>query len=150
MSQVSPKSQAFPKSRRLLKRAEFLAVQRAGGGARSRHFVALIRFRGDDAPCRLGVVASKRVGNAVARNRGKRRVREWFRRREGLPLGAELLERQFGRARTQNDHEIGAELDESSARVIRKARKSLERQRAAGTTNEKVEGRGRGKGPQRG
>jgi len=34
---------------------------------------------------RLGVVASKRVGNAVARNRGKRLVREWFRRCETLP-----------------------------------------------------------------
>lgn len=142
MSQVSPKSQAFPKSRRLLKRAEFLAVQRAGGGARSRHFVALIRFRGDDAPCRLGVVASKRVGNAVARNRGKRRVREWFRRREGLPLGADLVIILRAGSPELPFEELCAELDESSARVIRKARKSLERQRAAGTTNEKVEGRG--------
>ncbi len=29
---------------------------------------------------RLGITASRRVGNAVVRNRVKRRVREWFRR----------------------------------------------------------------------
>jgi len=30
---------------------------------------------------RLGITASRKVGNAVRRNRFKRRVREWFRRR---------------------------------------------------------------------
>mgnify|MGYP000111067487 CR=1 FL=1 len=33
----------------------------------------------DDSSLRLGVVASKKVGNAVARNRAKRRIRELFR-----------------------------------------------------------------------
>lgn len=32
---------------------------------------------------RLGLTVSRRVGNAVARNRVKRRVREWFRREQG-------------------------------------------------------------------
>jgi len=35
------------------------------------------------AGARLGVTASRRVGNAVARSRVKRRVREWFRRERG-------------------------------------------------------------------
>ena len=34
---------------------------------------------GEDAALRLGVVASKKTGNAVARNRAKRRLREVFR-----------------------------------------------------------------------
>ena len=34
---------------------------------------------GEDAECRLGVVASRKVGNSVARSRAKRRLREWFR-----------------------------------------------------------------------
>ena len=34
---------------------------------------------GEDADRRLGVVASRKVGNSVARSRAKRRMREWFR-----------------------------------------------------------------------
>jgi ribonuclease P protein component len=35
---------------------------------------------GDDANLRLGVVSSRKVGNAVRRNRARRRLREIFRR----------------------------------------------------------------------
>ncbi len=41
---------------------------------------------------RLGVTVSRRVGNAVVRNRLKRRIREWFRRkRRALPEGLDLV-----------------------------------------------------------
>lgn len=41
---------------------------------------------------RLGISASRRVGNAVVRNRVKRGVREWFRRqRETLPEGVDVV-----------------------------------------------------------
>ena len=43
-------------------------------------FVVLVRpVQGDDRG-RLGITASRKVGNAVVRNRVKRRIREWFRR----------------------------------------------------------------------
>lgn len=43
-------------------------------------FVLLIRAReGDETPARLGITVSRRVGNAVVRNRLKRVVREAFR-----------------------------------------------------------------------
>jgi ribonuclease P protein component len=32
----------------------------------------------------LGVTVSKKVGTAVQRNRVKRRIREWFRRNQGV------------------------------------------------------------------
>lgn len=120
-------SERFPKSRRLLKRREFLAVQRAGGGVRSRHFVTLLRSRGDEDPCRLGIVASKRVGNAVARNRGKRRVREWFRRCRGLPNGFDLVVILRVGSPDLPLGFLGEELDDAMQRAVRKARKSLKR-----------------------
>ena len=45
-----------------------------------RFFVAFVVPRGV-GPLRLGVVASRRVGGAVTRNRAKRLLREVFRRR---------------------------------------------------------------------
>lgn len=44
-----------------------------------RHMVLFVR-RGEGASRRMGVVASRKVGGAVARARAKRRLRELFRR----------------------------------------------------------------------
>jgi ribonuclease P protein component len=54
-------------------------VQRAGHGVGSRSFVLVVHRREDTDGARLGLVASRKVGNAVQRNRAKRLVREWFR-----------------------------------------------------------------------
>lgn len=40
---------------------------------------------------RLGLAVSKRAGNAVARNRIKRRTREWFRHHRGCLVGLDLV-----------------------------------------------------------
>ena len=40
-----------------------------------------MRDRGDGGRTRLGITVTRKVGNAVRRNRIKRLVREWFRQR---------------------------------------------------------------------
>ncbi len=67
---------AFPKSQRLRKRVEIVGVQRAGNAIHTRYFVVVCDVQGRG---RLGITVSKKVGNAVNRNRIKRLVREFVR-----------------------------------------------------------------------
>lgn len=59
----------------LKQRADFLRASR-GPRVVTPGFVLQIRARGDADPLRVGFTCSKKVGNAVARNRAKRRLRE--------------------------------------------------------------------------
>jgi ribonuclease P protein component len=60
---------------RLRQRAEFLAAA-SGIKAPAAAFVLQARNRRDARPARFGFTASKKVGNAVERNRVRRRLRE--------------------------------------------------------------------------
>jgi len=70
----------YPKAARLRRRPEFLAIQRDGQRRHTPHLV-VIRRAAPGPGSRLGVTVSKRIGNAVVRNRVKRLLREVFRLR---------------------------------------------------------------------
>lgn len=60
---------------RLRKRAEFLAVRR-GDKRRGRLFLLEVLDRGDQGAPRVGFTVTRKVGNAVERNRIRRRLKE--------------------------------------------------------------------------
>ena len=60
---------------RMLKRRDFLAAAQARSFA-ARGVVVQMRDRKDGKPARLGFTVTKKVGNAVVRNRARRRLKE--------------------------------------------------------------------------
>ncbi len=68
---------------RLKQRAEFLAAAK-GAKVSGDAFVLQALERGDAGPPRFGFTVSKKVGNAVERNRVRRRLRDIVRRSDAL------------------------------------------------------------------
>lgn len=86
----------FPKTARLLRPSQFRRVQLEGRTVDLGALVVRVAQRPVSAPpavleARLGLAVSKRAGNAVARNRIKRRTREWFRHHRGCLLGLDVV-----------------------------------------------------------
>jgi ribonuclease P protein component len=89
------------KSMRLRRRQEFVEVQSSGTKVHGRNFLALVAPSrlppgevkdGDGASCgRLGITVTRKVGNAVTRNRIRRLVREWMRRHGWVPAGRDVV-----------------------------------------------------------
>lgn len=94
---MTPGDRRFPKRARLLSPAEFDRVYRHRRSAADGALVmyACPAAAGDasaSALARLGLSVSRRVGNAVVRNRWKRRLREAFRAVRGeMPVGQDFI-----------------------------------------------------------
>ncbi len=69
---------SFNRSEKILKRAEFIRLSRAGQKIQNEYFIALFEAGRTDKT-RLGITVTKKVGGAAIRNRIKRLVREYFR-----------------------------------------------------------------------
>jgi ribonuclease P protein component len=61
---------------RLKRRAEFLRVASRGRKVAVHGLVLQALHRGDDRPARIGFTVTRKVGNAVVRNRTRRRLKE--------------------------------------------------------------------------
>ena len=77
MSEEQASSRAtFPKSAKLTRSCEFSQVREAGHSASGKFFLLGCKRTTSDSPTRIGIITSKRLGNAVVRNRVRRRLRE--------------------------------------------------------------------------
>jgi len=77
---------------RLRQRVDYLAVQANGMKVHGRHVLAIARKRTAPALAgRLGLTVTKKVGNAVVRNRIKRMLREWLRTNGWVPTGWDMV-----------------------------------------------------------
>lgn len=81
----------FSAHQRLRKARDFKDLRETGLRVNCGCFIAVLR-KNESGPRRLGVVASRKVGNAVKRNRAKRVFREIFRlNQEHLPPSSDLM-----------------------------------------------------------
>lgn len=90
---MTPVGQGLPRTSRLLRPADFARVYRRRASAASGPLVLYAAARLDgDGDARVGLSVSRRIGNAVVRNRWKRRLREAVRMiRPRLPAAVDYI-----------------------------------------------------------
>ena len=114
--------QSFPKSRRLLRRADFQRVYSEGDKIPGPYFLLFSLRREPPGPCRIGLTASRKVGKAVVRNRAKRLLREAVRRHwDATPDGYDCVLHVRRQIREAGYADVEAEV----LRTMRRARAKL-------------------------
>ncbi len=110
-----------PAPHRLKRRAEFLRVAAKGQRAPMPGLVLQSLERDDQAPVRVGFTVTKKVGNAVVRNRVRRRLREAVRLhfRDNAAMGADLVLIGRDGTRTRDFQDLMNDLRRALARVAR-------------------------------
>jgi ribonuclease P protein component len=83
--------QSFGRHERICKRRDYLTIYEQGVRSYSRHFT-VIACGNQEGNSRLGITVTKKVGNAVQRNRIKRLLREFFRlNKSGLSSSQDIV-----------------------------------------------------------
>lgn len=115
-------SSGLPKAIRLRRRPDYVAVQSTGRKIHGNGFVALV-VRTASATLRptgrgrIGFTVTKRIGNAVTRNRIKRRAREWLRTHGWVPAGLDVVFIAKEAAVTQSSSALAEDLRRMVGRI---------------------------------
>jgi ribonuclease P protein component len=89
LEQAASRPHAFPATSRIRRRPEYLRVYERGIRIRSR-LMTVVALRNATGVSRLGIAATRKLGDAVVRNRAKRRLRELFRQAD-VPAGLDIV-----------------------------------------------------------
>lgn len=89
MEHGSTRPHVFPATARIRRRPEFLRVYEQGARVRAR-LMTVVVLPNALGRSRLGIAATRKLGDAVVRNRAKRLVRELFRQHE-VPPGLDIV-----------------------------------------------------------
>lgn len=112
----------LPAPHRLTDGETFRHVARRGRRAGSRTLVVHLAVTGGSAPARAGFVVSRAVGNAVVRNRVKRRLRhlvsEHLAALDGLPGSAVVVVRAQPAAATASYSELRRDLARCLSKTV--------------------------------
>ena len=85
-------SENFPKTNRLLSKDDFAYLKSDSSCTRGKSLMAFHKEgRLNTGKTRIGISASRKVGNAVKRNAVKRQIREFFRKSKIKSLNKDIL-----------------------------------------------------------
>ncbi|MEN5073607.1 ribonuclease P protein component [Isoptericola cucumis] len=112
----------LPAAHRLRRSVDFeRAVRRGTRAGRSTVVVHLFLDPEEDGPPQVGLVVSKAVGNAVHRNKVKRRLRHSAQRHLGaLPPGARVVVRALPPSAGATHADLDRDLDRCVERAVRR------------------------------
>ncbi|GAA4513308.1 ribonuclease P protein component [Actinoallomurus oryzae] len=112
----------LPSGNRMRRREEFTSAVRRGDRAGRPRLVLHLQHRDDaDEPVRVGFTVGRPVGDAVTRNKVRRRLRHIVRERlYRLPAGSLLVVRANPKAATARNDELAADVDAALDRLLRR------------------------------
>jgi ribonuclease P protein component len=118
-------SEKFSRDDRLRKRREFEECYASGVRVSGRHVQVFVLAEPSRDRLRLGISVPKRVGNAVSRNRVRRRLREIFRQSRGLlpNRGAAIVENARPSAAAASFQELSEDYARAVSRAARPPRR---------------------------
>jgi ribonuclease P protein component len=121
-SPETPDSFRFNRARKIKRTTDFQLVYRARLRVYNERLTVCCRPTTPNAPSRLGLSVSKKVGKAFVRNRWKRLLREAFRlRRRDLPSGFDFIAIPTRQDKVPSLEILADDLVKLARRCVRKA-----------------------------
>jgi ribonuclease P protein component len=113
--------ESFSKGNRLLSKDDFTYLKSGSTSVRAKLMMAFYKdSKINGGKSRLGISASKKVGNAVKRNRVKRHIREYFRKSRNMDLGKDLLVVVHPKFYSDTTNEINDKVEQSLGMIFKR------------------------------